>query len=140
MPDEEKTPALTRAQFEANIVAKAWNDPEYKKRLLANPNAVIEEELKAVNPAIKLPDTLQIYIHEETPNALHITLPANPSDYPGATSEGWLDDVDGGMASAVVPVIVGPNPPVVSVFVTIGSTSAIVNTISCPTPVVNVVS
>lgn len=29
MPDEEKGPILTRAQFEANIVSKAWNDPEY---------------------------------------------------------------------------------------------------------------
>lgn len=106
MSEEEKKPILTRAQFEANIVAKAWSDPEYKKRLLANPVAVVEEELNAIRPGIKLPQTLQVFVHEETPNALHITLPMNPQDYAATASDEWMDDVAGGCFAAIVAVVV----------------------------------
>jgi hypothetical protein len=84
---------FTRGQFEAVVVQKAWKDPEYKKRLLSSPKAVIEEELNKIKPGAKLPEDLQFYVHEETPNALHISLPVPPKS---AAEEDWLKDAAGG--------------------------------------------
>ena len=86
---------MTRQKFESEIILKAWKDPEYKKRLLESPKEVMQEELRKIRPELTLPEELQVYIHEETPNAVHMTLPAPPAD--GELSdEAWLDSVSGG--------------------------------------------
>lgn len=104
MAEPGNAPSLGRAEFEQAIVARAWQDPEYKKRLLANPKAVLEEELNKIRPGVKLPETLQVYVHEETPNALHLTLPVNPKDYGDLSGDEWMDDVTGGCIAIIVAV------------------------------------
>jgi hypothetical protein len=88
----------TRRQFEDEIILKAWKDPEYKKRLLTSPKNVLEEEIAKIRPGTKLPENLNVYVHEESKDAVHISLPANPEDYKGDASsdETWLEDVAGG--------------------------------------------
>ncbi len=99
---EENHPPVTRAEFEAGIVQKAWRDPEFKKRLLTDPRKVMEEELGRYQPGAKMPENIQIYVHEETPNALHITLPVNPKDYANLSGDEWMDEVTGGCVAVVV--------------------------------------
>ena len=100
--DKNKGESMSRRQFEAQIIAKAWKDPEYKKRLLKSPKEVIQEELRIIRPGLTLPDNLQVYIHEETPNAVHMTLPVNPADYGEVSGDEWIDSVDGGVLGKTV--------------------------------------
>jgi hypothetical protein len=88
----------TRRQFEDEIILKAWKDPEYKKRLLASPKEVLEEEIAKIRPGTKLPDSLKVYVNEESRDAVYISLPVNPEDYRSESSsdEAWMEDVAGG--------------------------------------------
>lgn len=107
MPDDNKKPTyVSRTDFEAAIVKRAWADPQYKKRLLANPRAVFEEELRKYRADAKLPENIQFYVHEETPNAMHMTLPMNPAEYGQLTGDEWMDGATGGFIAIVVAVAV----------------------------------
>lgn len=55
------------------LVERAWNDPAFKRRLLAEPKQTIQEMLE-----IQLPDDVEIFIHEQTPAQLHLLLPMKP--------------------------------------------------------------
>ena len=55
------------------IITRAWNDPEFKTKLLASPKRTIEEAL-----GITLPADIEIFVHEQTPTALHLILPTKP--------------------------------------------------------------
>ena len=90
MSNENKI--TNRRKFEDEIVLKAWNDSEFKKKLLGSPKEVIQEEMRKVNSELKLPDDLQVFVHEETPKAFHMTLPLNPADI----DEDSLANVAGG--------------------------------------------
>ncbi len=55
------------------IITKAWEDEAFKKALLDNPRKTIEEVL-----GMELPADVEIFIHEQTPTALHLILPMKP--------------------------------------------------------------
>jgi len=83
----ESNQQVTRQKFEEEIILKAWKDPEYKKRLLESPKEVFQEELQKIRPEATLPEDFKVFIHEESPNAVHMTLPTN---------EVWLENASGG--------------------------------------------
>ncbi len=56
-----------------DIIAKAWEDEAFKQALLDNPRKTIEEAL-----GIEMPAGVEIFIHEQTPTALHLILPMKP--------------------------------------------------------------
>lgn len=56
----------------AEIVARAWRDEKYKKRLLEHPQEVLEEE------GIVFPQSLPIRIQEGKSFSLNITIPQKP--------------------------------------------------------------
>ena len=105
--EKDRAAPVTRSQFEAEIIAKAWQDPEYKKRLLATPKQVFEEEMQKIRPGAKLPGKMQIHVHEETPSVIHISLPANPQDFSGTLDDEYLDEVAGGCIAVAVAVVYG---------------------------------
>ena len=49
---------------------KAVDDEEFRSRLLADPRAVIEEELD-----LSIPDGLDIQVHEDTATTSHFVIP-----------------------------------------------------------------
>ena len=49
---------------------KAVEDEEFRSRLLANPRAVIEEELD-----LSIPDGLDIQVHEDSATTSHFVIP-----------------------------------------------------------------
>ena len=71
------------------IVAKAWQDDAFKKRLVSNPSAALKEE------GLEVPSGVQIRIVENTDTLVYLTLPARPLD--GEISDDELAAVAGGM-------------------------------------------
>src|SRR3954469_6596719 len=73
------------------IVDKAWQDAAFKKRLLASPAVVLNEQGVKVAPAI------EIRVVENTENLLHLTLPAQR--HRGELADADLAGVAGGAVS-----------------------------------------
>jgi hypothetical protein len=69
------------------LVARAWSDEAFKRRLLAEPAAVLAEQ------GIALPPGTEVRLHEDTPTVVHLTLPPQPGD---ELSDEQLDAVAGG--------------------------------------------
>jgi hypothetical protein len=56
----------------SELVARAWDDPAFKAKLLADPAGVLKEQGLAVPPGIT------IKVVENTDKVLHLTLPVKP--------------------------------------------------------------
>jgi hypothetical protein len=53
------------------IVEKSVKDPRFRENLLSDPRSAIEQEFGA-----GLPEEIRIHVHENTPNEVHLVLPA----------------------------------------------------------------
>ena len=69
------------------IVAKAWSDEGFKKRLFADPASVLKES------GMKIPEGVQVKLMENTDTLVHIPFPCAPSDELGLEQ---LDKAAGG--------------------------------------------
>ena len=88
----ESSQPMTRADFESQLVAKAWQDENFKQELLSNPKAVFERET-GKNP----PEGVQVTVLEETPNHIYMVLPVKPAiENSEELSEEALEAVAGG--------------------------------------------
>ena len=76
------------------IVAKAWQDDAFKKRLLVNPSAVLKEQGLEVSAGV------QVRVVENTDQVIHLTLPAKRRD--GELSEDELENVAGGNLNKIL--------------------------------------
>lgn len=65
----KKEPATVREK----IIAKAWKDPAFKKRLLSNPKAVIDEM------GGDLPDNVKVKVVEDAADTFTFVLPPSPT-------------------------------------------------------------
>lgn len=74
MTASEQSTELTRAELEAQIVARAWQDETFKQELLSNPKAVFERELGKTAP-----EGFEITVIEETPTHYYMVLPVKPA-------------------------------------------------------------
>ncbi|MCC5831617.1 MAG: NHLP leader peptide family RiPP precursor [Chlamydiales bacterium] len=54
-------------------MAKCWSDPQFKKRLMSDPNGTLEAE------GITLPKGIQFKVHEDTEQKHHLFIPEKPS-------------------------------------------------------------
>jgi hypothetical protein len=70
--DESKEVRFHQKQW-GKIVARAWTDPEFKARLMADPLTVLREH--GVEPAIGD----NICVVEDSPGTHHLVLPACPA-------------------------------------------------------------
>ena len=115
--------SMTRRDLEAKIIANAWRDPEYKKRLMDDPKAVLEEALKGIDPDISLPKDLSVNVHEEDANTFHLVLPRDPRDL--KLSDVMTDD----QLEAVAPQTIAVVVVVAGIGVVVGNTVGAVNTV-----------
>ena len=76
------------------IVVKAWQDEGFKKRLLAEPAAVLKEH------GLEVPPGIELRLVEDTEQVLYLTLPAKPRT--GELSDEALAAVAGGLISKFV--------------------------------------
>jgi len=72
------------------IVAKAWADDSFKKRLMSNPTAVLKEY------GLEVDSGIQVKVIEDTETMRHITLPPKPPE--GELSEEQLSMAAGGIS------------------------------------------
>jgi len=72
-----------------SIVAQAWADDNFKKRLLANPAAVLSEQ------GLQVPVGVRLKVVEDTDNIIHLTLPTRPGSE--ELAEEMLDQAVGGV-------------------------------------------
>lgn len=70
MPDNQ---GQTREQIIASLVAKAWQDDNFKNEFISNPKAVIQRETGK-----EVPGDVQINVLEETPNQIYFVIPNKP--------------------------------------------------------------
>ena len=66
-----------RHNIEQRIVQRAWADPEYRARLLADPRGALAEEL-----GVELPERIRVEVVEERPDLLCIVVPVDTSGTP----------------------------------------------------------
>ena len=81
--------AIRKEDFQkkwAKVVAKAWSDPAFKKKLLENPEATLAHE------GLSMPKGVHVQVHESTNKVVHLNLPPKPE---GALSEEKLQKVAG---------------------------------------------
>jgi hypothetical protein len=58
-----------RQQLQQYLAVKALQDPEFREKLLEAPKPTIEEEM-----GLNFPATLDVLVHEERLNTLHVVL------------------------------------------------------------------
>jgi hypothetical protein len=72
----------------AKIIAKAWADEGFKKRLLSGQAQVFKEE------GVEIPPGVEVRVVEDTATVYHLVLPMKPTS--NELSEEQLDQVSGG--------------------------------------------
>jgi len=80
LQQNSKLAVRTRKDLEVHLITRALKDDGFKQELLANPKAVVEQEL-----GMKLPEELEINVLEETEDTVYMVLPCNP--YEGMSEE-----------------------------------------------------
>ena len=78
-----------RKESEQRIVSKALENAEFRKQLLANPKAVLSQELGGT-----IPDNIEVEVLEETDSKVYLVLP--PVVVDEELSEEQLETVAGG--------------------------------------------
>jgi|SRR5215471_8307991 len=61
-----------RQELESYLAARALQDPGFRERLLQAPKQTIESEI-----SLHFPKTMEVKVHEEKLNELHVVLPIN---------------------------------------------------------------
>jgi hypothetical protein len=82
-----------RAQMERMLVQRSIEDEDFRRRLLEEPKAAVEQELGA-----RLPKEVQVQAVEETADTIYLVLPSASAvgDQGGELSERQLEAVAGG--------------------------------------------
>ena len=75
----------------SQIVAKAWADDNFKKRVLSNPAAVLREH------GVQMPAGVDLRVVENTDTVTHLTLPPKPKTEVEELNDGELASVVGGL-------------------------------------------
>jgi hypothetical protein len=87
---------ITRRDFEAELIAKAWKDEVFKQELLSNSKTVYIQALKQqIAEPPEFLEQLKIQILEEDSNTLYLVIPKAPK-VSEELSEEALETVAGG--------------------------------------------
>ena len=70
------------AEMRDHMVGKATEDAEFRTRLVADPKAVLNEEL-----GVSLPDSFTIAVHEDSSTHVHLVLPPSSLLDPAALED-----------------------------------------------------
>lgn len=91
---------MRRIDFEARLRAKAWQDEEFQKRLVADPKGTVEAELALIEEGVALPDDVKVRVVEEDAEEICVVIPKHPEQAAGrALTHEELEAVAGGATS-----------------------------------------
>ncbi len=82
----------------AQVIARAWSDPDFKAQLLRDPKTVL------AGYGVDVPAGLNLRIVENTADTFHMVLPATPSQA-GDLSDEDLQSLAGGKKGVSSPLI-----------------------------------
>ena len=88
----------TRAELEAQLIAKAWKDSVYRTELMHDARGTIEREFN-----VTLPEDLHIEVLAEEADTLYVIVPQPPGKI-GELSDTDLEAVAGGELAVAVSV------------------------------------
>jgi Nitrile hydratase, alpha chain len=92
--------ASGRVEMERRLVQRSLQDDAFRRRLLEDPRATVEQEL-----GTRLPEGVEVRAVEETADTIYLVLPGRSADVQGGElSDQELEAVAGG-ASAMCPSI-----------------------------------
>ncbi|MEW7281269.1 NHLP leader peptide family RiPP precursor [Aquimarina sp. 2201CG1-2-11] len=95
----EHTTAQKKAQeFLNSLITKAWEDAEFKKRLMANPK---EEIQKITGKEISI-DKEVLVTDQTNPDHIYINIPAKPNLEDVELTDDQLEAVSGGVQHPVI--------------------------------------
>jgi hypothetical protein len=80
-----------RAEVERRIIQRSLEDESFRRRLLEDPNAAVEEEL-----GTRLPEGIRVRVVEESAHTIYLVLPSSSPLGGGELSEQELEGVAGG--------------------------------------------
>ena len=86
----EANGAVTRRELQTALIEKCWKDPEFRRKVVADPKGLLESDTGK-----KLPSDVKIFIHEEDADTLHFSIPPTPSNI-SELSDADLERVSGG--------------------------------------------
>jgi hypothetical protein len=99
----------TRAEIERTLVQRSLQDEDFRRRLLDDPKAAVEQELGK-----RLPEGVQVRVVEETAETIYLVLPgASPVGEGGELSDEQLQSAAGGRFEGF-PVTFNPDYPEVA--------------------------
>jgi hypothetical protein len=82
-----------RAEMERRLIGKSIEDESFRRRLIEDPKAAVEQEL-----GTRLPEEVRVVTVEETSDTIYLVLPSTPmaGAEGGALSDQELESVAGG--------------------------------------------
>ncbi|MBW7453591.1 NHLP leader peptide family RiPP precursor [Paenibacillus sepulcri] len=69
------TTMVEKGVLQEQIIERAWNDAEFKRKLLADPRTAIQEAFN-----LDVPAAIQLTTLEETQSHFYLIIPPNPAD------------------------------------------------------------
>ncbi len=85
---EERDPSKIEERLEsvkehrkkmAKVVAKAWSDASFKRKLMSDPKTILEAQ------GVTVPEGLEIEVVEQTKDLVYIVIPFKPEDAEGGS-------------------------------------------------------
>ncbi|RKP51624.1 NHLP leader peptide family natural product precursor [Cohnella endophytica] len=66
---------MSLESLKVQIIKKAWEDPAFKKSLLADPKKAIGEAF-----GVEIPEKIELKVVEETPTLFYLAIPPQPEE------------------------------------------------------------
>jgi len=85
---------LAWLDFPNGLIERATKDENFRKKLMANPKAVMEREMGKLKKGAKFPDALEVKVIEQPENVFYLVLPAATNQIPDEESDMISDEWD----------------------------------------------
>jgi hypothetical protein len=89
-------------QMEAALIRKCSEDAEFRAKILADPKGMLQEALGQ-----KLPENLEIVVHEEDLHTLHFSVPPSRESLAKELTDEQLEQIAGGTELGLVVSLLG---------------------------------